>query len=66
MDYEERYNYLENVLYFIQEVYGRYYDADRYKNERISYYDMPYCMMDELLFRYKEYDWKNQKTRLRS
>lgn len=47
MSYDERYEYLENIHYFIQEMRGRMYDTDRYKYESISYYDLPYAMIDD-------------------
>lgn len=49
ISYDEWVEYLDNVHYFIQEVFGRYYDTDRYKNENISYYDLPYAKIDDFL-----------------
>lgn len=51
MSYDEWYEYLENILDFIAEMWWRRYDSDWYKNENISYYDMPYAMIDEYLIR---------------
>lgn len=47
ISYDEWYEYLENVLDFIAEVRGRRYDSDWYNYENISYYDLPYAMMDD-------------------
>lgn len=47
MWYDEWYEYLDNVHYFIQEVRGIYFDVDRYHNENISYYILPYCKIDD-------------------
>jgi len=49
MWYDERYEYLDNVHYFIQEVRWIYFDVDRYHYENISYYILPYCMVDDYL-----------------
>lgn len=49
MSHTEWYDYIENVLDFIQEVRGRRYDSEWYKYESISYYDMPYAMIDKRL-----------------
>lgn len=49
ISYDEWYEYLENVLDFIAEVRGRRYDSDWYNNENISYYDLPYAMIDDYL-----------------
>ncbi len=47
ISYDEWYEYLENVLDFIAEIRGRRYDSDWYNYENISYYDLPYAMMDD-------------------
>lgn len=49
MWYDEWYEYLDNVHFFIQEVRGIYFDTDRYFNEWVWYYILPYAMIDDYL-----------------
>ena len=51
MSFDEWYEYLENVLDFIGEVWGRRYDSERYNYENISYYDMEYARIDDYLLK---------------
>lgn len=37
MSYDDRREYLENILYFIMCVFDQYYDSDGYKYDRISF-----------------------------
>jgi hypothetical protein len=46
MSHDERYGYLNNVIYFIAEYWGRLYYSDWRKYEQISYYDLPEAKVD--------------------
>jgi len=49
MSYDEWYEYLENVLYFIGEMWWRRYDSDWRHSDQVSFYDLPYCNLDFIL-----------------
>ena len=49
LSYDEYYEYLDNVHYFIAEYRGLYFDPDYYKYEWLSYAVLPHCLMDDAL-----------------
>ncbi len=49
LSYEEYYEYLDNVHYFVAEWFGLYFDPDYYKYDNVSYVVLPHCLMDNVL-----------------
>lgn len=45
LNYDWWYEYIENILYFIAEIYWLYFDIDYYKYDWISFVMLPECIL---------------------